>query len=130
MTAFYERSEHILRPPFEGAGVQTRHSERSEESQRCFTFVQHDERRGVQTRLSWNATQGIPYGSLFSVLSKLRSVFTSYLAYSSKANSFRIVQKALSPHKWIDKIFKISGTKAAFSEEITQEQEKMVFGFY
>ncbi|MBO7126414.1 reverse transcriptase [bacterium] len=65
-----------------------------------------------------------------NVLSKLRSVLTSYLAYSSKANSFRIVQKTLSPHKWIDKIFKISGTKAAFSEEITQEQERIVFGFY
>ena len=64
-----------------------------------------------------------------NVLSKLRSVLTSYLAYSSKANSFRIMQKTLSPHKWIDKIFKISGTKAAFSEEITQEQKRMVFGF-
>ena len=65
-----------------------------------------------------------------NVLSKLRSVLTSYLAYSSKANSFRIMQKTLSPHKWIDKIFKISGTKAAFSEEITHEQKRMVFGFY
>ena len=64
-----------------------------------------------------------------NVLLKLRSVLTSYLAYSSKANSFNIVQKTLSPHKWIDKIFKISGTKAAFSEEITQEQKRMVFGF-
>ena len=64
------------------------------------------------------------------MLSKLRSVLTSYLAYSSKANSFRIVQKTLSQHKWIDKIFKISGTKAAFSEEITQEQKRIVFGFY
>lgn len=64
------------------------------------------------------------------MLSKLRSVLTSYLAYSSKANSFLIVQKTLSPHKWIDKIFKISGTKAAFSDEITQEQERIVFGFY
>jgi len=64
------------------------------------------------------------------VLSKLRSVLTSYLAYSSKANSFRVMQKTLSPHKWINKIFKISGTKAAFSEEIMQEHERIVFAGY
>ncbi|MBQ3368290.1 hypothetical protein IJG44_05215 [bacterium] len=67
---------------------------------------------------------------LFALLIKLRSVLTSYLAYSSKANSFRIIQKTISPHKWIEKIFKISGTKAALLEEITQEQERIVFGFY
>jgi len=40
------------------------------------------------------------------------------------------MQKTLSPHKWINKIFKISGTKAAFSEEIMQEHERIVFAGY
>ena len=46
------------------------------------------------------------------MLSKLRSVLTSYLAYSSKANSLKIVQKTLHPYQWLKQFFKLYRTKA------------------
>ena len=53
---------------------------------------------------------------LGGALSKLRSVLTSYLAYSSKANSFRIVIKTLKPHQWLKQFFRFFRTKAEISE--------------
>ena len=67
---------------------------------------------------------------LFAVLIKLRSVLTSYLAYSSKANSFRILIKTLHTHQWLKNFFRIFRTKAAFSSEITDIREKNICCFY
>ena len=65
-----------------------------------------------------------------SVLSKLRSVLTSYLAYSSKANSFRILIKTLHTHQWLKNFFRIFRTKAAFSEEITTTYKLKIAEFF
>ncbi len=65
-----------------------------------------------------------------NVLSKLRSVLTSYLAYSSKANSFRILIKTLHTHQWLKNSFRIFRTKAAFSEEITTTYKLKIAEFF
>ena len=67
---------------------------------------------------------------LFALLTKLRSVLTSYLAYSSKANSFRIVIKTLHPHQWLKQFFKLYRTKASFIEDITLENKKFITNFF
>ena len=67
---------------------------------------------------------------LFAVLIKLRSVLTSYLAYSSKANSFRIVIKTLHPHQWLKQFFKLYRTKASFIEDITLENKRFITNFF
>lgn len=66
----------------------------------------------------------------FALLTKLRSVLTSYLAYSSKANSFRIVIKTLHPHQWLKQFFKLYRTKASFIEDITLENKKFITNFF
>ena len=63
-------------------------------------------------------------------LSKLRSVLTSYLAYSSKANSFRIVIKTLHPHQWLKQFFKLYRTKAEILENITLEHKSIITNFF
>ena len=63
-------------------------------------------------------------------LPKLRSVLTSYLAYSSKANSFRIVLKTLYPHQWLKQFFKLYRTKASFVEDITFEHKVLLPTFF
>ena len=67
---------------------------------------------------------------LFALLTKIRSVLTSYLAYSSKANSFRIVVKTLHPHQWLKQFFRLYRTKAAFIEEITLENKGFITNFF
>ncbi|MBQ3367268.1 reverse transcriptase [bacterium] len=66
----------------------------------------------------------------FALLTKIRSVLTSYLAYSSKANSFRIVVKTLHPHQWLKQFFRLYRTKAAFIEEITLENKGFITNFF
>ena len=66
----------------------------------------------------------------FTLLTKLRSVLTSYLAYSSKANSFRIVLKTLKPHQWLKQFFKLYRTKASFVEDITFEHKVLLPTFF
>ena len=66
----------------------------------------------------------------FALLIKLRSVLTSYLAYSSKANSFRIVLKTLHPHQWLKQFFKLYRTKASFIEDITLENKRFITNFF
>lgn len=61
-------------------------------------------------------------------IEKLRSVLVSYLAYSSKANSFRIVQKTLSPHKWLKQFFKLYRTKAVILENFVNSKRELVLG--
>ena len=59
-------------------------------------------------------------------LPKLRSILTSYLAYSSKANSFRIVLKTLKPHQWLKQFFKLYRTKAEILEDFVNKRKKLV----
>ena len=59
-------------------------------------------------------------------LPKLRSVLTSYLAYSSKANSFRIVIKTLKPHQWLKQFFKLYRTKAEILESLASSRREAV----
>ena len=66
----------------------------------------------------------------FALLTKLRSVLTSYLAYSSKANSFRIVLKTLRPHQWLKQFFKLYRTKAEILENITLEHKNIITNFF
>ena len=66
----------------------------------------------------------------FAFLTKLRSVLTSYLAYSSKANSFRIVLKTLHPHQWLKQFFRFYRTKASFIEDITFEHKVLLPTFF
>ena len=63
-------------------------------------------------------------------LPKLRSVLTSYLAYSSKANSFRIVIKTLHPHQWLKQFFKLYRTKASFVEDIAFGHKNIITNFF
>ena len=65
---------------------------------------------------------------LFAVLIKLRSVLTSYLAYSSKANSFRIVVKTLHPHQWLKQFFRFFRTKAVILEDFMNKRKELVLG--
>ena len=67
---------------------------------------------------------------LGGALSKLRSVLTSYLAYSSKANSFRIVLKTLRPHQWLKQFFKLYRTKASFVEDIAFIHKSIITNFF
>jgi len=66
----------------------------------------------------------------FALLTKLRSVLTSYLAYSSKANSFRIVIKTLHPHKWLKQFFRFFRTKAEILEDITVKHKNIITNFF
>lgn len=63
-------------------------------------------------------------------IEKLKPVLTSYLAYSSKANSFRIVLKTLHPHQWLKQFFKLYRTKASFIEDITLENKRFITNFF
>ena len=64
----------------------------------------------------------------FEALTKLRSVLTSYLAYSSKANSFGIVIKTLHLHQWLKQFFRFFRTKAEILEEFANRRKKLVLG--
>ena len=64
------------------------------------------------------------------MLPKLRSVLTSYLAYSSKANSFRILVKTLHPHQWLKNFFRIFRTKAEFLEDLIGNHIKIITNFF
>ena len=66
---------------------------------------------------------------LFALLIKLRSVLTSYLAYSSKANSFRIVLKTLHPHQWLKQFFKLYRTKAVILEDFINSRRELVLAW-
>ena len=59
---------------------------------------------------------------LGGALSKLRAVLTSYLAYSSKAASFRIVIKTLKPHQWLKQFFRFFRTKAEILDDFNFAQ--------
>ena len=59
-------------------------------------------------------------------IEKLRSVLTSYLAYSSKANSFRIVLKTLHPHQWLKDFFRLKRTKAEILESLASSRREAV----
>ena len=61
-------------------------------------------------------------------LPKLRSVLTSYLAYSSKANSFKIVLKTLHPHQWLKQFFRLFRTKAEILEDFLNKRRELVLG--
>ena len=63
-------------------------------------------------------------------LPKLRSVITSYLAYSSKANSFRIVIKTLHPHQWLKQFFKLYRTKAEILEDFKNSRKNIIYNFF
>ena len=65
----------------------------------------------------------------FAFLTKLRSVLTSYLAYSSKAASFRIVIKTLKPHQWLKQFFRFFRTKAVILEEFTNKRKELVLAW-
>lgn len=65
-----------------------------------------------------------------SAIEKLRSVLTSYLAYSSKANSFRILIKTLHPHQWLKNFFRIFRTKAEFLEDLTTNHREIITNFF
>lgn len=64
------------------------------------------------------------------MLTKLRSVLTSYLAYSSKANSFRILVKTLHTHQWLKDFFRIFRTKAEFLEDLTTNHREIITNFF
>ena len=63
-------------------------------------------------------------------IEKLRSVLTSYLAYSSKANSFRILIKTLHQHQWLKNFFRIFRTKAEFLEDLTTNHREIITNFF
>ena len=65
----------------------------------------------------------------FALLTKLRSVLTSYLAYSSKANSFKIVIKTLKPHQWLKQFFRFFRTKAAILDNFLNKRKELVLGY-
>ncbi|MBO4700055.1 RNA-directed DNA polymerase [bacterium] len=73
-------------------------------------------------------SRDIDGGDLGGALSKLRSVLTSYLAYSSKANSFKIVIKTLHPHQWLKTFFRFFRTKAAILDDFLNKRKELVLG--
>ena len=66
---------------------------------------------------------------LGGALSKLRAVLTSYLAYSSKANAFKIVIKTLKPHQWLKQFFRFFRTKAEILEDFVNKRKELVLGY-
>ena len=62
----------------------------------------------------------------FKTLPKLCSVLTSYLAYSSKANSYKIVIKTLHPHQWLKQFFRFFRTKAAILDDFLNKRKELV----
>ena len=62
----------------------------------------------------------------FAPLTKLRSVLTSYLSYSSKAASFKIVIKTLKPHQWLKTFFRFFRTKAEILEDFLNKRKELV----
>ena len=63
-------------------------------------------------------------------LPKLRSVITSYLAYSSKADSFRIVIKTLKPHQWLKQFFRFFRTKAEILDDFKNSRKNIIYNFF
>ena len=65
---------------------------------------------------------------IYNSLIKLPSVLTSYLAYSSKANSFKIVLKTLHPHQWLKQFFRFFRTKAEILEDFANSRKELILG--
>ena len=86
------------------------------------------QKNGVRTTHSTaiNGTSPNLGEEFFALLTKVRSVLTSYLAYSSKANSFRIVLKTLHPHQWLKQFFKLYRTKAEILEDFANRRRELV----